>query len=212
MHERFAVIFRNGGLEAAGALEVERNRLRLSGRGRSGELELEIPVADLSAVRVGGRPSERLNGYPTLVLERLNLAPVQVAPLGMALLPEIADLLVSLTRRVGGDVLAVSVPLEPGCLGRAHTLLAEGPPLDPAMLGLNAHEVYLGESEAVFVFHGSNVRATVGQAIRHPAVWRAGLAWQRCFAAAPRIVDVAELSLAADPVYRWVAPDQQEPA
>ena len=53
------------------------------------------------------------------------------------------------------------------------------------------------------------VRARVGQATRHPAVWRAGLAWQRCFAAAPQIVDIADLSLDADPTYRWPEHDQQ---
>jgi hypothetical protein len=68
--------------------------------------------------------------------------------------------------------------------------------------------VYLSESEAVFVFHGANVRAQVNRAIRHPAVWRAGVAWQRCFAAPPQIVEPAELSLDADPAYRWIPAEE----
>ena len=208
MHERFAVVFRNGSAEAAGALEVEPNRLLLHGGANDARLELEIPFSDLSEVRVGRRPSERLNGYATLILERTTLPPVQVAPLGMALLSEIADLLVSLTNRATGDVLTVRVPLKHGCLGRARKLLAKGPPLDPASLGLSSHEVYLRDGEAVFVFRGSNVRAQVSKAIRHPAIWRAGLAWQRCFAAAPQIVEPADVSL-DDPAYRWSPPDQQ---
>jgi hypothetical protein len=209
MHERFAVVFRDASVEAAGALEVEHDRLLLSGRSRDGSLELEIPYSDLMEVRVGRRPSERLNGYATVVLERAALPPLQVAPYEMAMLPEIADLLISLNQRAGGDVLRVVVPLKPGCLARARRLLAKGPPLDPASLGLSSHEVYLREEEAVFVFRGSNVRTMISKAVRHPAIWRAGLAWQRCFAAPPQIVELGEVSFDSDPTYRWIEPDQQ---
>ncbi|HEU5244318.1 MAG TPA: hypothetical protein VFU33_07950 [Gaiellaceae bacterium] len=205
MHERFAVVFRDGEIESAGALEVEQDRLLLLGRADECVLELEIPVSELSEVRVGRRRNERLNGYPTLLLERASMPPVQVAPLGVALLPEIADLLVSLARRKGGNELTVSVPLKPGCLGRARKLLRQGPPLDPSALGLDLHEVYLLEGEAVFVFRGGDVHAQIGKAIRHPAVWRAGLAWQRCFAGPPQIVDLAQLELEVAPAYRWKA-------
>lgn len=209
MHERFAVAFRDGSAQAVGALDVEQDRLLLRGRTPEGELTLEIPCSDLSEVRIGRRPNERLNGYATLLLERPGKTPVQVAPLGVALLPEIAELLFSLTRPADGDMLVVVVPLKPGCVGRARELLAKGPPLDPASLGLRSHEVYLSEDEAVFVFSGSNVQAQVNKAIRQPAVWRAGLAWQRCFAAAPRIfAAVAPPSFDAEPVYRWSAPAQ----
>jgi hypothetical protein len=206
MQEGYAVVFRSEGTEAAGRLEIEQERLLLRGRASDGLLELAIPFSELVEVRVGRRPNERLNGYRTLLLERQTGPAVTVALLGVALLPEITDLLVSLTRSGGGSVLAVRVPLKPGCLGRARKLLAKGPPLDPASLGLNGHEVYLSESEALFVFHGNNVRAQVGRAIRHPAVWRAGLAWQRCFAAPPQIVDdTAALDHDGEPAYRWPA-------
>jgi hypothetical protein len=211
MHERFAVVFRDGGRQAAGALDVEQDRLLLHGRGRDGSLELEIPFSDLNEVRVGRRPSERLNGYQTLLLERTTLPVVQVAPLGVALLPEIVALLTSLTSREVADELAVAVPLKPGCLDRARTLLAQGPPLDPASLGLSSHEVYLREGEAVFVFRGSDVRAHIGAAIRHPTVWRAGLAWQRCFDGAPQIRDLADVWLDPVPAYAWAAPNQAAP-
>jgi hypothetical protein len=210
LQERYAVVFRTGEMQATGRLEIEQDRLLLSGRGREGSLELEIPFSDLVEVRVGRRPEERLNGYRTLVLERASDPVVRVAPFGMAMLPEIADLLVSLAGRGGGSVLAVWVPLKPGCLGRARKLLAKGPPLDPASLGLSGHEVYLTESEAVFVFRGANVRAQVGRALRHPAVWRAGVAWQRCFAAPPEIIDQAALrNLNAEPAYRWLPYSQR---
>jgi hypothetical protein len=208
MQERFAVVFRDGGVEAAGALVVERDRLRLCGRAAAAELDVEILFSELAEVRVGRRSDERLNGHPTLVLERSTMPPVQVAPLGVAMLTEIANLLVSLTRPARREVLAVLVPLKPGCLGRARKLLERGPPFDPGLLGLSGHEVYLREGEAVFVFRGSNVPDRVGEAIRHPAIWRAGLAWQGCFAGPPQLVEPGELSLDADPIYRWVAPWQ----
>lgn len=212
MHERFAVVFRDGSAQAAGALEVEPDRLRLRGRANEARLELEIPFSELSEVRLGRRPHERLNGYRTLVLERAGMPAVQVAPLGAAMIHEIVDLLVSLGQRTDRDVLVVVVALKGGCLHRVRALLAKGPPFDPASLGLSRHEVYLREREAVFVFCGNDVRTPVATAIRDPAVWKAGLAWQRCFAAPPRIVEAAEVSLDDVPAYRWHQHDQQSQA
>jgi hypothetical protein len=207
MQERFAVVFREGTAQAMGRLDVEPDRLLLEGVSAHGELRLEIPCSELLAVRVVQSPSERLNGHRTLVLERSRGAAIQVAPLGVAFVPEIVSLLTSLTNR-DGDALAVRVALKDGCLGRARELLAKGPPLDPGSLGLSGHEVYLREGEAVFVFRGSDVRARVGKALAHPAIWRAGLAWQRCFAAAPQIVDAAEAWLDPAPAYTWSALDR----
>jgi hypothetical protein len=207
MQERFAVVFQEGTARATGRLDVEPDRLLLEGVSACGELTVEIPCADLRAVRVGESPSERLNGYRTLVLERKSGPAIQVAPLGVAFVPEIVSLLSSLTNREG-DTLAVRVALKDGCLGRARELLAKGPPLDPASLGLSGHEVYLHEGEAVFLFRGDDVRARFSKALAHPAIWRAGLAWQRCFAAAPQIVDAADVWLDAAPAYAWSAPDR----
>ena len=205
MQERFAVAFREGTAEASGRLDVEPERLLLQGGSARGELTLEIPCSELREVRVAQSPNERLNGYRTLVLERSRGPAIQVAPLGVAFMPEIVSLLSSLTNR-NGDELAVRVSLKEGCLGRARELLAKGPPLDPAKLGLSGHEVYLREGEAVFVFRGSDVQTRISRALAHPAVWRAGLAWQRCFATAPKIVDAAEVWLEPEPAYAWSAP------
>jgi hypothetical protein len=207
MQERYAVVFREGTVQATGRLDVEPDRLLLQGVSAHGELTLEIPCSELREVRVVQSPRERLNGYRTLVLDRSRGQAIQVAPLGVAFVPEIVSLLSSLTNR-DCDALAVRVVLKEGCLERARELLAKGPPLDPASLGLSSHEVYLREGEAVFVFRGSDVRARVNKALAHPAVWRAGLAWQRCFAAAPQIVDAADVWLDPAPAYAWAAPDR----
>jgi hypothetical protein len=202
----YAVVFRVGITDqtAAGVLEFEQDRLCLRGRGNDGAHELEIPFADLYEVCIHRGPSERLKGYPTIVLKRTTAQAVEVAPLGALFLHEIADLLASVAQpNGGGEVLAVLVPLKPGCLDRARTLLAKGPPLDPGVLGLSGHEVYLDESKALFVFRGADVRTRVDKAMRHPAVWRAGLAWQRCFAGPPQIIDPAEHTVEGPPAYRW---------
>jgi hypothetical protein len=204
MQERFAVVFREGAAQATGRLDVEPDRLLLQGVSARGELTVEVPWSELREVRAVQSPRERLNGHRTLVLERSRGPVIQVAPLGIAFVPEIVSLLNSLANR-DGDALAVRVALKEDCLGRARELLAEGPPLDPASLGLSGHEVYLREGEAVFVFRGRDVRARITKALGHPAVWRAGLAWQRCFAAAPQIVDAADVWVDPEPAYVWSA-------
>jgi hypothetical protein len=209
MHERFAVVFRVDSERATGALEVDHDRLLLRGGGAEHGLELEIPFSALVEVRIGRSPSERLNGYPTIVLERTTLPAVHVAPLSALVLHELADLLASLSDRPEGDVLVVWAPLKPGCLDRAGKLLAKGPPFDPASVRLSSHEVYLRETGAVFVFRGRDVRTRINKAVRHPTVWRAGLAWQRCFAAPPQIVELPEVSLDSDPAYSWIESEQQ---
>jgi hypothetical protein len=93
IRERFAVVFRVRGRKLAGALEVDDERLMLHGRADGEAVEFEIPRADLSAVRIGRGRGERLNGYPTLLLERPGEPDVQIAPLGAARLAEIAAVL-----------------------------------------------------------------------------------------------------------------------
>ena len=186
------------------------DRLLLSGGAGQGRCDLSVPFSDLAEIRIGRGRADRLNGYATLVLERGRTPAVQVAPLGAGLLHEIADLLLALAaeQRAGGDVLAVVVPLKPNCLSRATKLLKAGPPLDPAALGLTGHQVYLRAGEVVFVFRGPNVSVRVGKAMRTPALWRAGLAWQDCIAGRPTIHRSTEmLSSEATPDYSWAAPD-----
>ena len=209
MHERYAVVFREQSkTPAAGSLELRDDRLLLAGRTGHRRLEMSVPLEDIAEIRIGRLPEDRLNGYATIVLERAGLPALQVAPFGAGLLSEIADLLSMLTsERRTGDELAVVVPLKPGCLPRARKLLEAGPPLDPAKLGLSSHNVYLSEDEAVFVFCGPNVSARVGKAMRSPALWRAGLAWQSCIAGQPSVRRSTAMPSRDDaPAYSWTAP------
>lgn len=207
--ERYAVAFRElDGPVVAGSLEFDEERLALRGRSPERKVELDLRLTEIVDVHIGRHASERLNGYPTLVLEREGMPPLQVAPLGAGFLHEIADLVITLTATAGErvDELAVTVPLKPGCREKARELLALGPPLDPASLGLTCHRVYLREDEAVFVFAGPDVRARVRRAARSPALWRAGVAWRDCIADQPRIEATVPSFLAGlAPAYSWEA-------
>jgi hypothetical protein len=207
--QRYAVVFREGDrLVVAGCLEVAEDRLRLAGGAGERARTLDVALTDIAEVRVGRRPSDRINGHRTLVLERIQLPPIEVAPLESGLLHELADLLGLLTSDAPGtgQTLAVVVPLKPGCLEEARRLLGREPPLDPSALGLTGHHVYLRDSEAVFVFEGPDVEGRVGRAMRNPALWRAGIAWQGCIAGRPHVDKHPQLPAAAEtPVYTWTA-------
>jgi len=206
---QYAVVFREQGEPpATGSLELAQDRLLLTGGAGGHVHQLEVELANIVEIHVGRRPADRLNGYRTLVLERAHMPAVQIAPLEASLLHEIADLLATLTsgRPTSGDELAVVVPLKPDCLGRARQLLAHGPPLDPAALGLTSHHVYLREREAVFIFLGPDVEARVGRAMRSPALWRAGIAWQNCIAGRPRVDRHARVPVGEEAAYSWTAP------
>ncbi len=93
--------------------------------------------------------------------------------------------------------IAIVARLRPGMEPRAHNLIADGPPFDPAEAGLNRHAVYLAADEVVWVFEGPEVEQIVEDMIDLPFHWRladAFAAWRPLLAGQPRI---------ARPVYTW---------
>ena len=210
---RYAVEFRDGdGAPAAGALVVTGGGLLLTGRGR-GEprepVELSIPRIELIRVRIGRQPAERLHGYSTIVLERRSAAPVLVAPFGVSLLHEVADLLASLTEPAAAESAAVErialvVPLRRGWKTRVRELVALGPPFEPSALGLRRHDVFLGDRDVVFVFEAPTVRRAVEHALTEPGLWRAGVAWRSCIAGRPHLATSDEDPAAGrELVFSW---------
>jgi len=205
---RYAAVFREGtSAPTLGGVRVDEERLLLIGRSSRGRVELSLPYSELGEVRIGRGADECLGGRPALMVTRRNAAPLQIQPIGMGLLHELADLLAALTshdldRR---EKLAVVVPLRPGCIERAKALLDDGPPFDPGALGLESHTVFLTEQEAVFTFSGPHVREKLERAARSPDLWQAGLAWRSCIAGRPRLCDAAEVSPAGDEqiVFSW---------
>jgi hypothetical protein len=105
--------------------------------------------------------------------------------------------------------LAIVASLKPGTEERARTLLAAGPPFDPADAGLTRHVVYLSAGEVVFVFEGSEVEWRVDDLVDSPFQWQVSSAleeWREIIAGPPRI---------ARPTFEWSsgnpapAPDRQ---
>ena len=85
--------------------------------------------------------------------------------------------------------IVVVVPLREGSQETARLLIADGPPFDLDASALERHEVYLTESEAVFVFEGPGAREEVERLVGDPGVLRAAVAWRECLAARPRIAE-----------------------
>ncbi|HEU0247536.1 MAG TPA: hypothetical protein VFR38_10665 [Gaiellaceae bacterium] len=207
---RYAVVFRIGlGARAAGALVIDQDRLQLEGRTADGPVELSVPYAELVEVWIARGPEELVNGRPALLLAREDGPPVQVEPFGIGLLHELADLLVALAAEHadGGEEVAVIVPLKKDRMAQAKELVVQGPPFDPAALGLTRHEVFLTADKAIFVFAGPHVRATLERMTRDPTLWRVGIAWRACIGGRPRLAAASDTRPGTDdqPVYSWAA-------
>ena len=73
--------------------------------------------------------------------------------------------------------VVVVVPLQPGARERVRELLERGPPFDPEAAGLERHQVFLTDQEAVFLFEARGQAALdrLARSIRlrdAAAVWR----------------------------------------
>jgi len=93
--------------------------------------------------------------------------------------------------------LALVLPLEAGMRGVAHEYLAEGPPFDPSKCGLESHEVFLTDSEAIFVFGVPHGAETLERILADEEFWGVIASWERVAAGPPRAAEIA---------YDWHAP------
>ena len=204
---RYAVVFSAAEEQSrAGALLVGVDGLLPVGVTATDRVELRIPYTELTDVRVGRSPKERLNGHPTLVLARAGKRTVRISALGAGFLGEIADLLALLTAAptAASESIAVIVPLKKGREAEAQALVLQGPPFDPAALGFTQHQVLLSAHEAIFVFRGPQARATLERASRDPTLWRVGLKWRGCIAGRPRLTTKPDTyPVDARLVYSW---------
>jgi hypothetical protein len=69
-------------------------------------------------------------------------------------------------------------------------LLEEGPPFDPENVGLERHEVFLTDHEAVFIFEAPDKSILDGLA-RSPKLRWAAVAWRDLLAGPMRLAEVA---------------------
>ncbi len=91
----------------------------------------------------------------------------------------------------GMERVVVVAPLREGTREVARMLLEEGPPFDPAAVGLHAHEVLLTEREAIFVFEGADASVVVEELVGRAEVWQAATAWREWLADKPRVAESA---------------------
>ena len=71
MKTSYGVVWRTGSEPLArGKLELLPKVVRLDGVSGDERVTVEIPYEELESVRTGRAPADRLNGHPTLVLER----------------------------------------------------------------------------------------------------------------------------------------------
>lgn len=203
---RYAVAFQAADQpRAAGALTITDEAIVLSGRSQGELVEIRIPSGELANVRIARRPHDRLNGYATVVLGCLS-GEVRIAPFGIAMLHELADLLASLSEQqaVRVERVEVVVPLTRGSDQRVRELVLAGPPFDPGSHGLRRHDVFLGDEDVVFVFEGPEVRQSLERTLAEPSLWRAGLAWRGCIAGRPRFADHAvNAAEGRELIYSW---------
>ena len=77
--------------------------------------------------------------------------------------------------------------LKPGSEAAAAGIVRSGPPYDPGEIGLARHGVYLGGSEVVFVFEGSDVEQQLRDLINDPVASPAFAIWAPLLEGTPSI-------------------------
>jgi hypothetical protein len=86
--------------------------------------------------------------------------------------------------------------LKPGRADAAADIVRSGPPYDPSEIGLARHGVYVGGSEVVFVFEGSDVERQLRDLINDPVDSPAFAIWAPLLDGTPSI---------AHELYHWEA-------
>jgi len=200
MNISYGVVWREQSLPlATGKLELLPRALRFEGMADGRATKREIAYENLAAVRVGRTPADRLDGRPSLVLERRGGQAITIASVAQSgIVAEIAERLVSL--QLGADArrrMAFVLPLAEGTHDQARALLEAGPPFDPEETALDRHQVFLTEDEAIFVFESKLGADALEPLLADPALWLSAAAWRDLLAGPPRI---------AEDVYSWERP------
>jgi hypothetical protein len=189
MERSYGVVWQEGSCAPVpGKLELLPRGLRLEGL----ESTREVPYEAVAAIRVGRSASERINGGPSVVVERNLDDPITIATVAQpSVVGEIAERLAAL--RLGAQTsnrVIVILPLKPGSRPSVSRLLQQGPPFDPgAIEGLDRHQVFLTSDEAVFLFEAHIGADALAPLLADPKLWEAASAWGEYVAGPPRIAD-----------------------
>src|SRR5207248_5201687 len=97
--------------------------------------------------RVATAPGERMGGRPTLVVERLGGEPIEIASVGgIGVVSELAEHISRLLAPESpGSWALVLLPIRDGKEEQARALLEQGPPFDPARIGLKQHHAFVDD-------------------------------------------------------------------
>ena len=175
------------GSRHSGRLDLGTADFRLTGRNGDGPAELAVPYASIRKFQIAGSSVDRFQDRPTLLVELSDGRQLKITSVAQSgIVAEIAHHLGELTGQSTSEREALVVPLVPGGQAQAEALLTEGPPFDPAAFGLERHEVYVTESEVVFVFEGAP-RTFLEHLAEEQTVWRAAEAWRPVIAGPIRL-------------------------
>lgn len=167
------------GSPGSGRLELGTDALLLEGRNGGSAVKRAFPYRNMSGLRVARAGDERIQGRPTLIVNLVGGRSLRIAGVAQpGIVSELASRLSTLRhdRRLS-ERIALVVPLKPGARPKAESLLAQGPPFDPAGLGLEEHEVFLTDAEVVFVFEGVPA-LLLNRSAEDETIWDAAQAWE----------------------------------
>lgn len=180
------------GARHSGRLELGTDALRLEGRNGAGSLKRSVHYSDVERYWLAHSSGDRLQGRPTLILELTDDSDLKIASVAQpGIIGEVAERLAGLASRPERvERAALVVSLRPGSKEKAEALLKQGPPFDPADLGLQSHEVYVTDDEVVFIFEGVP-SAFVERLAADETIWDAADAWRPLIEGQIRYADQA---------------------
>jgi hypothetical protein len=195
MRQTYAVTWQDA--EAAprsGKLELRPAGVSLEGSTNGSTLL--VPYEDLVGINMAP-VRDRLGGRPTLVLERLGGKLRIASVVQPGIVSELAERVASF--RLGNAEthkrVAVVLPIRKRKRDKVKLLLEQGPPFDPHDAGLERHQVFMTDSEVVFLFEASE-SFSLSALLEESGVLSIAAAWHDCVAGRPRV---------AEPFYSWAA-------
>ena len=183
------------GRRHSGRLELGSEGLHLHGHNGEASASRILPYSEIDSYRAARATADRLQERPTLVVELTDGSTVRIASVAQPGI--IAELSHQLATLIGApepaDRAVIVVPLREDAREEAAALIRSGPPFDLQGAGLDRHEVYLTEREAIFVFEGDP--SALGDHLAEWSVFRKAVAAWR-----PLVDGQARYG---DPVFTW---------
>ena len=189
MQRSYGVVWRKGsGPLAAGKLELLPQGVRLEGL----EGSFEIAYESLSGVRVGRATEERIDGRPSVVLERLAGIPLRSPPWRSPAWSRDCGAPRGHAAGRGGPAPArADRAAQARRVRRVRDLFAQGPPFDPEQIrGSTEHEVFMVERRRDLRLRLRRRSAeALAPLLSVTSFWQAAVSWREHIAAPPRVAE-----------------------